>query len=215
MIRYRVVAFAVALAAITYLDRVCISIPAPSIQKDLGLSKQEMSYIFSAFTIAYTVFEIPTAWWADRSGTRSVLARIVASWSCFTIATSAAVNFWSMWVIRFLFGAGEAGAWPCVARTFERWIPAKERGKIQGIFFAGAHAAGGQLGSDSCRIPRQLGVAASARAQLIDHCQLIPAIAGSKRGDSAAEHVRCPQARAAVALGVRGRGDHVAQIVAG
>lgn len=143
MIRYRVVAFAVALAAITYLDRVCISILAPYIQEDLHLSMEQMSYIFSSFTIAYTVFEIPTAWWADRSGTRSVLARIVASWSTFTIATAAAFNFWSMWFIRFLFGAGEAGAWPCVARTFERWIPAKERGKIQGIFFAGAHAAGG------------------------------------------------------------------------
>jgi ACS family glucarate transporter-like MFS transporter len=143
VIRYRVVAFAVLLAAITYLDRVCISILAPSIQNDLGLNKKEMSYIFSAFTLAYAAFEIPTAWWADRSGTRLVLARIVTWWSCFTIATSAAFNFWSLWAIRFLFGAGEAGAWPCVARTFARWIPARERGRIQGIFFAGAHAAGG------------------------------------------------------------------------
>lgn len=143
MIRYRVVAFAVLLAAITYLDRVCISILAPSIQRDLGLDKTQMSYIFSAFTLAYAAFEIPTAWWADRSGTRLVLARIVTWWSCFTIATSAAFNFWSLWIIRFLFGVGEAGAWPCVARTFARWIPARERGRIQGIFFAGAHAAGG------------------------------------------------------------------------
>ena len=143
VIRYRVVSFAVLLAAITYLDRVCISILAPSIQKDLGLSKSDMSYIFSAFTLAYAAFEIPTAWWADRSGTRLVLTRIVTWWSCFTIATAGAFSFWSLWAIRFLFGAGEAGAWPCVARTFARWIPARERGRIQGIFFAGAHAAGG------------------------------------------------------------------------
>ncbi len=102
-----------------------------------------MGYIFSAFTIAYAAFEIPTAWWADRSGTRLVLARIVTWWSCFTIATAGAFSFWSLWIIRFLFGVGEAGAWPCVARTFARWIPASERGRIQGVFFAGAHAAGG------------------------------------------------------------------------
>ncbi len=143
MIRYRVVSFAVLLAAITYLDRVCISILAPSIQSELGLSKQQMGYIFSAFTIAYAAFEIPTAWWADRAGTRLVLTRIVTWWSCFTIATAGAFSFWSLWMIRFLFGAGEAGAWPCVARTFSRWIPARERGRIQGIFFAGAHLAGG------------------------------------------------------------------------
>jgi MFS transporter, ACS family, glucarate transporter len=143
VIRYRVVAFAVLLAAITYLDRVCISILAPAIQRDLGLSKSDMSYIFSAFTLAYAAFEIPTAWWADREGTRLVLSRIVIWWSSFTIITAAAFNYWSLWIIRFLFGAGEAGAWPCVARTFSRWIPAKERGRIQGIFFAGAHAAGG------------------------------------------------------------------------
>jgi MFS family permease len=57
--------------------------------------------------------------------------------------TGAAWNFFSLIVTRFLFGAGEAGAWPCAARTFSRWIPQAERGRIQGIFFSGAHLAGG------------------------------------------------------------------------
>jgi MFS transporter, ACS family, glucarate transporter len=143
MIRHRVVAFAVLLAAITYLDRVCISTLKPEIRRELGLSDQQMGFIFSAFTLSYAAFEIPTAWWADRAGTRLVLTRIVTWWSCFTIATAGAFSFWSMWIVRFLFGIGEAGAWPCVARTFARWIPANERGRIQGIFFAGAHLAGG------------------------------------------------------------------------
>src|SRR5450631_4903445 len=73
-VRYRVVAFAVALAMITYLDRACISIMAPTIMRDIGIDKMRMSYVFSAFTLAYGLFEIPTAWWADRSGTRTVLA---------------------------------------------------------------------------------------------------------------------------------------------
>ena len=142
-VRYRVVAFVVALAAITYLDRVCISILAPDIMRDLGLSSVQMSYAFSAFTLAYAVFEIPTAWWADRVGSRSVLTRIVLWWSSFTMATAAAFSYGALLIIRFLFGVGEAGAWPNVARVFSRWIPAHERGRMQGIFFSGAHLSGG------------------------------------------------------------------------
>lgn len=141
--RYRVVGFALALAGITYLDRACIATLSPSIRSDLGLDKDQMSWIYSAFAIAYAAFEIPTAWWADRIGTRRVLTRIVLCWSAFTMLTAAAWNFGSMLVIRFLFGVGEAGAWPGVARTFSRWIPRSERGSIQGIFFAAAHLAGG------------------------------------------------------------------------
>lgn len=142
-VRYRVVGFMLALGAVTYLDRACIATLAPDIRRDLGLSKDEMSWIYSAFAIAYAAFEIPTAWWADRMGTRRVLTRIVTWWSAFTMATAAAWSFSSMLVIRFLFGAGEAGAWPNMARTFSRWIPRSERGTIQGIFFAAAHVTGG------------------------------------------------------------------------
>jgi MFS transporter, ACS family, glucarate transporter len=142
-VRYRVVAMATALAMITYLDRVCIAKLAPDIMRDLNLTKIQMGYVFSSFALAYAMFEIPTAWWADRSGTHSVLTRIVVWWSCFTAATAAASGYGSMLVIRFLFGAGEAGAWPSVARTFSRWIPSRERGTVQGIFFAGAHLVGG------------------------------------------------------------------------
>jgi ACS family glucarate transporter-like MFS transporter len=142
-VRYRVVGFMLALGSITYLDRACISILSSDIRSDLGLSKDEMSWIYSAFAIAYAAFEVPTAWWADRMGTRRVLTRIVSWWSAFTIATAAAWNFSSLLVIRFLFGVGEAGAWPNMARTFSRWIPRSERGTIQGIFFSAAHITGG------------------------------------------------------------------------
>ncbi len=141
--RYTVVGLAVLLAMVTYLDRACLGTLAPAIMRDLALSKEQMSYVYSAFALAYAAFEIPTAWWADRHGTRKVLARIVVWWSAFTMATAAAFSLASLVTIRFLFGAGEAGAWPSVARTFSRWIPRAERGRIQGIFFAGAHLAGG------------------------------------------------------------------------
>lgn len=142
-VRYRVVAMAVLLAAVTYLDRVCISGLSKDIMRDVGLTPMQMSFVFSAFTLAYAFFEIPTAWWADRMGTRKVLTRIVLWWSTFTIATAGAFSYASLLATRFLFGVGEAGAWPSVARTFSRWIPRRERGTVQGIFFMGAHLAGG------------------------------------------------------------------------
>ncbi|MCX8090441.1 MAG: MFS transporter [Verrucomicrobiae bacterium] len=142
-VRFAVVAFAVALAAVTYLDRACIAALAPDIMQDLALTKEQMSVVYSAFALAYAAFEIPTAWWADRRGTRRVLTRIVSWWSVFTMLTGAAWNWASLVVTRFLFGAGEAGAWPSAARTFSRWIPRSERGRVQGIFFAGAHLMGG------------------------------------------------------------------------
>jgi ACS family glucarate transporter-like MFS transporter len=141
--RYRVVALATALGMITYLDRACIATLAPGIMRDLGLSTIQMGYVFTVFQLAYALFEIPTAWWADRRGTRSVLSRIVLWWSCLTAATGAAVSYPMLLAIRFLFGMGEAGAWPCIARTFARWIPRRERGTVQGVFFAGAHLVGG------------------------------------------------------------------------
>ena len=142
-VRYRVVAAAVALAGVTYLDRVCVGVLAPSIMAGLHITPVEMSFVFSAFAASYALFEMPTAWWADRIGSRRVLTRIVLWWSAFTMLTAAATSYAAMLVVRFLFGAGEAGAWPNAARVFSRWIPLRERGRVQGIFFAGAHLAGG------------------------------------------------------------------------
>jgi MFS transporter, ACS family, glucarate transporter len=142
-VRYRVAAFLMTMAALTYLDRVCISLLAPDIMRDLRLTRMEMSYVFSAFTLAYALFEIPTAWWADRIGSRRVLTRIVLWWSAFTVATAGAFHYAALLTVRFFFGVGEAGAWPNAARVFARWIPARERGRAQGIFFASAHLSGG------------------------------------------------------------------------
>ena len=142
-LRTRVLGLTVSLAFLTYMDRVCISVTAPSIQHDLHLSSVQMGFVFSAFTAAYALFEIPTGWWADRKGSRHVLTRIVLWWSIFTGLTGAAWNLPSLLVLRGLFGAGEAGAWPTVARSLSRWFPSKERGTAQGIFFMGAHLGGG------------------------------------------------------------------------
>jgi len=142
-VRHKVLAMTVALGAVTYLDRVSISVARPYIARDLNLSPTQMGYVFSAFYLAYALFEIPTGWWGDRIGTRRVLTRIVCWWSVFTVLTGVAFNYASLVAIRFLFGAGEAGAFPNVTRTYARWFPRQERGTAQGLFFMGAHLTGG------------------------------------------------------------------------
>jgi MFS family permease len=140
--RYIVVTFMVAFAMVTYLDRACIGAMAPTIASDLSLDAAQMGWVFFAFAFAYALFEIPTARWADRRGARAVITRIVTWWSVFTLATAGAFSYPSLLITRFLFGAGEAGAWPCVARVFSRWIPQHERATVKGIFFAGAYTSG-------------------------------------------------------------------------
>ena len=96
----------VTLAMVTYLDRACIGAMAPSISAEFGLDEAQMSWVFFSFILAYAIFEVPTARWADSRGTKNVLTRIVSWWSVFTIATAGAWNYVSLMVTRFLFGMG-------------------------------------------------------------------------------------------------------------
>jgi MFS family permease len=110
--------------------------------KELDLSVLQMSIVFSAFTLSYSLFEIPSGWLGDVRGPRRVLTRIVLWWSAFTMLTGAARGFQSLVAIRFLFGAGEAGAFPNIARSFSRWFPARERGRANGVMFLGSRLGG-------------------------------------------------------------------------
>src|SRR5688572_28341158 len=102
-----VLVFAVTLAIITYIDRVCISQAAKEIQNDIGLTNAQMGWVFAAFAWCYALFEIPGGWLGDWIGPRKVLMRVVIMWSFFTAATGWAWNQASLMVTRFLFGAGE------------------------------------------------------------------------------------------------------------
>jgi MFS transporter, ACS family, glucarate transporter len=128
------------LAAITYIDRLCISAAMPSIAKEFNLSIYQRGWVFSAFTIAYAAFEIPSGWLGDRFGARLALTRIVLWWSAFTILTGASTGFWSLLLIRFMFGVGEAGAFPNVARAVSRWFTPREEGRVMSIAFIGLAA---------------------------------------------------------------------------
>jgi len=123
---------------ITYMDRVVISTAAPAIQEEFGFSTITMGWIFFAFQISYALFQIPGGWLGDRYGPRRALAAVVTWWSAFTALTVVAWSASSMIVVRFLFGMGEAGAFPIATRSLSRWMLPSERGWAQGVTHAGA-----------------------------------------------------------------------------
>src|SRR6202158_1237285 len=118
---------------ITYLDRVNISVAAPGISQEFCFGKITMGVIFSAFVWAYALFQVPGGWLGDRFGARTVLTIIVTYWSIMTAATAMAFSATSFFVVRFLFGIGEAGAFPVATRAMQNWYPKQERGFVQGI----------------------------------------------------------------------------------
>lgn len=126
------------LSVLLYVDRICISAAKKDVAFDLSLSDEQMGWVFAAFSLGYALFQTPSGWLADRLGPRKVLAAIVAVWSIFTGLTAAAGSLLSMLIIRFLFGAGEAGAFPGIARAMYSWIPMQERGIVQGVNFSGS-----------------------------------------------------------------------------
>ncbi len=148
-VRYGVLVFLCTLAMITYLDRVCISRVQEDIQSDLQIGSEQMGWIFTAFLIGYGLFEIPGGWMGDVWGSRVVLFRIVIWWSVFTALTgcvwafpAAGLAFGIMVLVRFLFGAGEAGAFPNVSNVVGVWFPYEERGFSQGAIWMSARLGG-------------------------------------------------------------------------
>ena len=140
--RYGVVGFAVVLSVVTYIDRVALAQAAPALAADLDLTQVQIGWAFSAFGFAYFLFQVPGGWLSDRFGPRRVLAGIVLWWSLFTAATGWAWSQASLVVSRFLFGAGQAGGFPVLTKTFTIWLPASERIRAQGIMWLSARWVG-------------------------------------------------------------------------
>jgi ACS family glucarate transporter-like MFS transporter len=130
--------FTFTLALLLYIDRVCISYSKIEIAEDLNLSDKQMGWIMSLFAIGYALGQLPSGRLIDKFGTRKVLSSIVGIWSLFIAVTAAAWNFGSLAIMQFLFGSGEAGAFPGIARSVYSWIPPKERGIVNGINFSGS-----------------------------------------------------------------------------
>lgn len=140
--RYWVIVFAITIAVVQYVDRVAISQAKGDIAKEMKFDDAQMGWIFAAFAMAYALFEIPTGWLGDKIGARKVLVRVVLWWSFFTAATGWAWSYASMLVMRFLFGAGEAGCFPNLTKAFSTWLPKDERTRAQALMWMGARWGG-------------------------------------------------------------------------
>jgi MFS family permease len=151
-VRYGVLGFTCVLSMITYLDRVCFGSAAPYLVEALGLdSVADLKLAFTAFAFSYAAFEIPSGWLGDVFGPRRTLIRIVLWWSLFTALTGlvSRTGFLIMSglellvVIRFLFGLGEAGAYPNITRALHNWFPFSQRGFAQGSVWMSGRFMGG------------------------------------------------------------------------
>ena len=140
--RYGVVGLLVSLFAITYLDRICISVAGPRIQQDLHISPVGWGWITGIFTLSYCLFEIPSGALGDRLGPRRVLTRIVLWWSFFTALSGIVSTFASLLLTRFLFGAGEAGAFPNASVVIARWFRPSQRATMLGVLLMASQFGG-------------------------------------------------------------------------
>jgi MFS family permease len=149
--RFGVLGFVCVLSMITYLDRVCFGSVGPFIQAEFGLSNTQLGLLFTAFALSYAAFEVPSGWLGDIIGPRRSLIRIVLWWSLFTALTGAIypmvtmplLAFSMLLAVRFLFGVGEAGAYPNITRALHNWFPFTERGVAQGSVWMAGRFGGG------------------------------------------------------------------------
>ncbi|MBL8237188.1 MAG: MFS transporter [Bryobacterales bacterium] len=140
--RYRILSLLFLLSIITYLDRVCISVSGKRMQDELSISTEQWGWVVGLFTLSYAAFEIPAGVWGDKYGPRNILTRIVLWWSAFTAMTGLTSNYYVLLVVRFLFGAGEAGAYPNISAMVSRWFPTHERARAVGITWMASRLGG-------------------------------------------------------------------------
>lgn len=140
--RHRVLILLFFLSIITYLDRVCISVAGPRMQEEMNISPQRWGWVVGAFTLSYAIFEIPAGALGDRIGTRRVLTRIVVWWSIFTSLTGMVKSFFMLLFTRFMFGAGEAGAYPNASSSISRWFPTAERARAHSVVWMASRVGG-------------------------------------------------------------------------
>ena len=136
------------LSAVSYLDRVNISIAGGSIVDAYHLTDVQLGKVFSALVAGYALFQTVGGYLADRFGPRRVLTGGVVWWGVFTALTAlvppnVAGALFLFVTVRFLLGAGEAVIYPAANQFVARWIPVRERGIANGWIFAGVGAGAG------------------------------------------------------------------------
>lgn len=129
-------------SVLNYLDRNTVSILAPSIQKDLGISDQEYAHVMSFFMVAYTIAYLCSGWVVDVLGPRISLSLFVGWWTISNGLTGLARGVGSLGAFRFMLGLGEAGGYTASPKVVAEWFPARDRGIAVGLY-----SVGGALGA--------------------------------------------------------------------
>ena len=147
-VRWFLVVWLFVLSAVSYLDRVNISIAGGSIVDAYHLTDVQLGKVFSAMVAGYALFQTVGGYLADRFGPRRVLTAGVVWWGIFTAATALVPTdiggaLFLLVLVRFLLGAGEAVIYPAANQFVARWIPVRERGIANGWIFAGVGAGAG------------------------------------------------------------------------
>ena len=141
-VRWLVLSMILLVYFITYIDRVNISVAAPTIVKDLHFSLTQMGVVFSAFSITYAILQIPGGWIGDKFGPRRALAGMGILWSLMTALTALPSTVLGFALVRAGLGVAEGGAFPTSTRALSAWIPSNQRGLAQGLPHSAARLGG-------------------------------------------------------------------------
>jgi MFS transporter, ACS family, D-galactonate transporter len=125
---------------INYLDRTIISVAAPGLSKELGLSPALMGIAFSAFSWTYAASQIPGGILLDRIGVRLTYFLSVTLWSLCTVMQGLVSGLASLVGARLALGIAEAPAYPCNSRVLSSWFPQHERARATGVYSVGQYA---------------------------------------------------------------------------
>ncbi len=139
---YVIVGAATLLNMVSYVDRSCISVAAPSIRREFALTPTQVGIVFSSFFLSYALLQMPWGIAADRGGPRRIVAFAILAWSAFTALTGAASNYLILVLVRFAFGGMEAALAPAITSALARWVPDSRRTTAFGVFLGGGRLGG-------------------------------------------------------------------------
>jgi len=140
MLRWVMISLAFFATLVNYLDRQALSVAAPILQNRFQLTNIDYSHVLFAFMLAYTIMNGASGLIIDRLGTKFGYGLFVAWWSSCAMLHIFARGVWSLGILRFLVGVGEAGNWPGAVKVVAEWFRPEERSLASGIFNSGSAA---------------------------------------------------------------------------
>lgn len=137
-LRWWIVALLFVATVINYVDRQVLSLTAPVLREQFGMTNTDYSRVVFAFLLAYTIMQGVSGRLMDALGVRKGFSLIIVWWSLAGMLHAAAGSALQLGVFRFLLGMGEAGNWPGAVKAISEWFPPRERAFAVGFFNSGS-----------------------------------------------------------------------------